>query len=263
MLQYSEYDVQSALSAFIKKLWTLDNRENPQYSGEKSVLPNGCFTIVFIEGYGVKAATRLEEKVLLPGIYFVGQLTEAIRVDILPHTRAIMVQLYAWAPCHFSDASMLTFTDRIVPIEEAGPSISISAMSHREIVRTVYAVFKPLFRHDHHTFLIHQACLLLLNTAGNMNMATLSEYLGCSARYLQKRFKFHIGLTPKEYAIILKLRNAVDDIAYPQHGPLLLTRLALAHDFYDQAHFINTFRAIVKTAPSKFDQSNFLLAYKR
>jgi AraC-like DNA-binding protein len=74
---------------------------------------------------------------------------------------------------------------------------------------------------------------------------------------------FAASVTPKQFSRLIQLRNAVDDMAYPQNGAAMLTRLAYTHNFYDQAHFINTFRDIVKTLPSKFDQTAYVLAYKR
>jgi len=78
-MNYAEYPAGPILAPFVKKLWALDNLFSAGSSGERSVLPNGCFTLVFIEGGAVKAATKLERRTLLPGSYFVGQLTEAIR----------------------------------------------------------------------------------------------------------------------------------------------------------------------------------------
>ncbi len=43
----------------------------------------------------------------------------------------------------------------------------------------------------------------------------LCVQLNCSSRHLQKIFLKYIGLSPKEFSIIIKLRNAIDEIAYP------------------------------------------------
>lgn len=103
---------------------------------------------------------------------------------------------------------------------------------------------------------------MIVNTHGNTTITEVASTLNCSARYLQKLFKTAIGLTPKQLAIIIKLRNAVDDIAYPGTGSSTLTRLALANQFYDQAHFNNTFQAIVKTSPTKFHVPDYFLSNK-
>ena len=63
--------------------------------------------------------------------------------------------------------------------------------------------------------------------------------------------------------MILKLRYAVDDLAYPADDAIHLTRLALVHGFYDQAHFIHSFRTIVNTSPGKFHPPDYVLAFKK
>jgi len=261
MLRYSEYQVHSPLSAFIKKLWTLDNSENTSDSGARSVLPNGCFTIAFIEGQGIQVKTRLSEKFLNPGLYFVGQLTGAITVNLLPNTKAIMVQLFAWTPVHFSEVAMPAFTDQVLPLTM--PVINTSKFNNSAIALAVHRAFRAHFRHNKNTYLIQQACLYLAETRGGLTISALATQLGRSERHLQKLFKQHIGVTPKAFAVILKLRNAVDDIAYPQYANIILTRLALENNFYDQAHFINTFQSIVGTSPAKFDKTTYLLAFKK
>ncbi len=258
---YSEYQVRSPLSAFIKKLWTLDNSGSRLETGERAVLPNGCFTIAFISGNGILVKTRLTDTLLSPGVYFVGQLTGGITVNLLPHTKAIMVQLFAWAPVHFSKAPMSAYTDRVVPLTD--PVISVDILNNPAIALAVHRAFVDHFRHNKNTFLIQQACLLLAGAGGALTVGNLAAQLGCSERQLQKQFKQHIGLSPKAFAIILRLRNAVDDIAYPRQAHILLSNLALENNFYDQAHFINTFQSIVGMSPAKFDKTAYLLAFKK
>lgn len=104
---------------------------------------------------------------------------------------------------------------------------------------------------------------MILISNGNTTVAEMAETLNCSSRYLQKLFKIHIGLSPKELSVIIKLREAVDGIAYPDLDSASLTRLALVNQFYDQAHFNNTFQKIVKTSPKKFHVPDYLLSLKR
>jgi len=258
---YAEYQVRSPLSGFIKKLWTLDNSNSRLETGERAVLPNGCFTIAFITGEGIQVKTRLTDTLLTPGVYFVGQLTEAISVNLLPHTKAIMVQLFAWSPAHFGTAPMLDYADRVLPLTD--PGINVDALNNPAVALAVYRAFAGRFRHNKNTFLIQQACLLLAGAGGALTVGELASRLGCSERQLQKQFKQHVGLSPKAFAIILRLRNAVDDIAYPRQAHVLLTSLALENNFYDQAHFINTFQSIIGVSPAKFDKKAYLLAFKK
>jgi AraC-like DNA-binding protein len=260
---YSEYHVNGLLSLFIKKLWTLDHSACPTISDEKSVLPNGCFTLVFISGDGVMAGTCREEVVLGQGVYFCGQLTSAIRVRLLPKTRATMVQLYAWAPVFFSKTGMHHLTDRIIPFDEKDLMVDLRTLSDQRILHGVYHHFKACFAPGLHAALIAESSARLMNSAGSLTVQGICSELKCSDRHLEKLFRCYVGLSPKEFAMILMVRNAADDLAYTQRAALSLTALAVKNNFYDQAHFGRRFKRIVRMPPGKFDPADHLLAFKK
>jgi len=267
MFRYEEYQVRRERSLFIKKLWTLNNLNNSLPVADKSVLPNGCFNIAFIQGTGLRIQHQNTHRLLPAGVYFCGQMSQALGVSIEPYTKATMVQLYPWTPVHFTAADLSLFTDQIVATTDMGfvpfDKLKIEEGStHTSICRQVSAAFNPLLNFSTASSLILRGTQMIVNTHGNTTVAEVATTLNCSARYLQKLFKTAIGLTPKQLAVIIRLRDAVDDIAYPGTGSATLTRVALANQFYDQAHFNNTFQAIVKTSPTKFHVPDYFLSFK-
>lgn len=55
MLTNKELYVQNTLSFCINKLWILENFDSEGESANKTLVPNGCFNIAFINGQGVLA----------------------------------------------------------------------------------------------------------------------------------------------------------------------------------------------------------------
>lgn len=267
MFQYKEYYADNRFSVFLKKIWILDNLANHERILGKQVLPNGCFNIAVIEGNGLIIKHMGWEKHLLTGNYFCGQMTQAISVELLPYSKATMVQLHPWTPAHFSAADMSKFTDQIVPLEvlEIGPDHFswLPGRSHKEIYLTFVLAFGPMMREGSTQELIYRAAALMVESNGKLQISKLSDYLGCSSRHLQKTFKKHIGLTPKQLSLILRLRNTVDSIAYRQKDLLSMTDLALDSDFFDQAHFINAFRSFAKVSPKRINIPNYFLSFKK
>lgn len=96
---------------------------------------------------------------------------------------------------------------------------------------------------------------------GDINIHKLSKSLRCSTRLVEKKFNQSVGMSPKEYATILKIRNLIDNLSKGQVSQSL-TQLALEYGFYDQAHFIKTFKKIAQISPGKFEADNYLLAYQ-
>ena len=268
MFSYEEFLVNGVLNLFIKKLWSLNNLQNPDQITQKSILPNGCFTLAFIEGNGLSIEIGSEVAHYKEGVYFCGQLTKVIKVDVLPFTKAIMVQLFPWTPVHFTSLNMALYVNRLVPVEDLNLKIQLRStpilnISYLSILKFTWLNFAPLFKTNRSSDFITGSCKMLISSDHDQILKELCTRQGCSQRQLQKKFKRHLGLGPKEFSIIIKLRKAIDDLAFTENSTQTLTRLAISNHFYDQAHFNHTFQSIVKTSPKKFNAPDFLLSFKK
>lgn len=267
MFRYEEYYAENRFSLFIKKIWILDNLANPMNITNKSVFPNGCFNIAIIEGEGLIIKHLGMEKHLISGCYFCGQMTQVVSVHILPKSKATMIQLHPWAPAHFTQADMSKFTDEITSfdkLEIASKQMEkLSGKGPLEIYQAVVMNFYPLLITGPVPELIYKAASIIMNTGGKQSVSKLATDLGCSTRHMQKIFKRHIGLSPKQLSLIVRLRGAVDEIAYPQKDTLSITDLALDNNFYDQAHFINAFKTFARMSPRKINIPDYFLSFKK
>ncbi|MGZ4653760.1 helix-turn-helix domain-containing protein [Oryzihumus sp.] len=71
-----------------------------------------------------------------------------------------------------------------------------------------------------------------------------------SSRGLQRLFHHYVGVGPKWVLARYRLHDAVSALDGGWTGSL--TDLAHAHGWYDQAHFIRDFTALVGVAPSQY-----------
>lgn len=83
-----------------------------------------------------------------------------------------------------------------------------------------------------------------------VSVATLVADLALSPTRFIQVFKRDVGLTPKRFSRVQRFQAAVQAIA--RGDALSWTDLALRLGYYDQAHFINEFRAFAGMAPSGF-----------
>jgi len=82
------------------------------------------------------------------------------------------------------------------------------------------------------------------------NMENVAMRYGITARYLQKIFLQHTGLTPKLYSKINRFQKSLVLIS---RRNLPLTTIALDSGYFDQSHFIREFKAFSGMTPSSFD----------
>ena len=73
---------------------------------------------------------------------------------------------------------------------------------------------------------------------------------GVSVRQFQKVFKLYAGVSPKYFQRVARLEVIVRHLLIDRQRQYL--DLALAHGFYDQAHFIRDFKRFTGDTPSRF-----------
>jgi AraC-like DNA-binding protein len=98
--------------------------------------------------------------------------------------------------------------------------------------------------------MVSAALRAIAATAGGIRVRKLAADLGVSQDSLEKHFRRIVGASPKQFATIVRLRQAVE---LSRQSPSL-TALALDAGYYDQSHFIRDFRAITGDAPGHFFQ---------
>jgi transcriptional regulator GlxA family with amidase domain len=79
-------------------------------------------------------------------------------------------------------------------------------------------------------------------------IAELTRYIGLSQSALERRFRRTLGISPKRFASIVRLRRAVRLRA----GGADLTTISQAAGYFDQAHFIHDFRRATGRPPETF-----------
>jgi AraC-like DNA-binding protein len=83
---------------------------------------------------------------------------------------------------------------------------------------------------------------------GRVSIASLASASGLSESAFLRRFRDHVGASPKTFASLVRLQRIL------RIGPDAadLTTLAMDAGYYDQSHFIRDFRAMTGRAPGNF-----------
>ena len=99
------------------------------------------------------------------------------------------------------------------------------------------------------SLLIPPSLARLQTRAGQLPIPQLAEELAVSQRQLERLFQLQVGMTPKQYARLVRVETA--RLALKQHTETT-TRLAVDLGFYDQAHFIREFRSVIGMTPTAY-----------
>ena len=89
----------------------------------------------------------------------------------------------------------------------------------------------------------------LRETAGRARIDALAGELGCSRRYLARRFAAEVGLPPKALARQIRFAHVC---ARVRQEPAAWARLAAEAGYCDQAHLSRDFHELAGTTPTDF-----------
>jgi AraC-like DNA-binding protein len=144
-------------------------------------------------------------------------------------------------------------TEKRVDCRDIFPKYAIEAIEDRLAVQKtaqqrVQCVEQFLLAHlnrHNQDLLIQAACKELDKAHGIYAIAKLARLFGLSERTLERRFQNHIGVTPKKYARVVRLRHAL----FQRQTLSSWAEVAYSVGFYDQSHLINDFQELYGLSP--------------
>jgi len=95
----------------------------------------------------------------------------------------------------------------------------------------------------------------IISSPNQMSIEQISNKVGYSQKHLIKLFKDNVGLTPKGFLKIIRFQKAIEEIAGSKKADW--TGIAYESGYYDQAHFINDFKAFSGFTPNQYLKKQF------
>ena len=98
--------------------------------------------------------------------------------------------------------------------------------------------------------LIIGALKIINQHRGQINSTQLAKNLGVSNKQLERKFAALIGKSPKKFIKIVRFQSVLDSAKKMNEEKL--SNLAYDNGYFDQAHFINDFKAYTGYTPKEF-----------
>lgn len=242
--EHARYLPSERLQSWIEHHWTVrwDLRGKEPYLAQ--TLPHPSIHIVFekdksriqgiIEG---KFSTLLEDKGIVWGIKF---------------------KPGAFYP--FYQKPVRTITNRSIPIESVF-SVNVSELERsvlnakdddQRIKIVEAAFFQKLPEEDVNTIWIQKTVQLILEQNDILRAEDVAKKVGVNLRTLQRQFSRYVGVTPKWVIQRYRLHEAAERLENGENVDG--SRLALDLGYFDQAHFIKDFKAMIGISPEQYSK---------
>jgi AraC-like DNA-binding protein len=173
--------------------------------------------------------------------------------DQTASTRTVLIRLMPWSlPVIFGE-SAFRLTDKSESLQDLLPSLFKSIVSGTsEAIVAAEANQELLIRQRRRSnrvpnIIAIEGARSILRSDGKVRVGELEATLGWSRRHLERTFLNEIGLTPKEFAGIVRFRRAEKALKAGRR----FADVALEVGYYDQAHLANDIKRYSGTTPSR------------
>lgn len=96
-------------------------------------------------------------------------------------------------------------------------------------------------------YLLHAAAMMIRRCGGRTTVAEICDALHVNYKWLERNFRMATGVTPKHYVSNIRFLHAWTDVHKAEQP---LTGIALDNGYYDQNHFIKTYKKYTGKIPS-------------
>ena len=254
-MEFRSYSPCERLRDIVLCYWSVDVAKNAPAHPER-VYSTGGITILFHYGTPfISTAPDGRQTVQDPSLVC-GQYTTYSDVLASPGAGMMGVVLFPFALRAFSNIPMKLLTGKEVRFGDLFPDFGdieermALAPGNEARVQLLDRTFLALLKSERgrHYESIRSALGMIEGSRALITEESIVDALEVSERTLQRIFDDYIGLTPHEFLQLRRINHAIDSLK----GTSRLTDIALDADFYDQAHFIKTFKSITGYTPGEY-----------
>ncbi len=208
-----------------------------------------------------------EIKTTLPDFYVAGQQTVSYLLKVSKKNTAIFgVVLKPKALWFYYEVDMRTLNDKVVKMESVlGEEYNTLVNNFKKIetngerVSLMEKYFKNKVNEKKYTpSLVDTALDLIYRKRGCTNLKDLIKETGLSERTLQRQFSVQVGVSPTQYARLIRFNNLFTEIAKPERN-LDISFLTTFYNFHDVSHLNKEFKKYCGEPPSDFLIDKFTL----
>ncbi|MET3612938.1 AraC-like DNA-binding protein [Rhizobium aquaticum] len=249
------------IAPFIHHFWVFEAPAGIPASDARIVVPNGRPKLIVPWRNGLDAGNERHGRMTRESeIVFIGVWDEPTTLSSSPSpTTTIGIEFHPSGLARFLRGDMSDIFSAIAPADallgRTGHALQqrlSSATTIGEAVGLTQAFLLESFRFekDRADFLVDAAISMMRQSRSGLRIEDIADLLGCSRRHLQTVFNQRIGIGPKRLQGILAFEGLYR--AFARDGDVSRLNAEALDHFYDQPHFIRSFRDYTGYSPTKY-----------
>lgn len=240
---YNQVKPHSILSNYIDAFWTVEGIG--EHLQKTNILPDGCVDLIFNLGGDCKTGNGIlkSEKT-----YLVGTMTISRESFVDTQTKIIGVRFKPAAfSAFYNYASLDQVTNQIIDFEQT-LSPDLNKLKQYSVSYLNDYFLSRMSKHENHLFPVLKDVRI---ARGQVCIKELARRNFITTRQLERIFKKETGISPKEFANIVRFQFALEKIKGNRQQKSLQD-IAFENGYYDHAHLSNEIKRYTGLAPSQF-----------
>lgn len=256
-MRFHYYSPSEVLAPYIRQYWVLEAGASEAPVTER-VVPNAHIELMFHYGnpFDISTAGHRSSQ---PRSLISGLSHTFSDVVTRGESGVIAVAFHPYGACNFFPFSLRELENLSIGLEDIDRSEirdvedrlgRARTLPERIVIVERYLAgrLKPIDPLDMKR--LREGLRLIRESRGQIRVPELAEALCLSGKTLERKFAAYLGKAPKQYLRIVRFVESMHSLQRP--GKENLTRIALGNGYFDQAHFINDFKALSGLTPSEF-----------
>lgn len=250
-MRYEELAPSVAFEPLISRFWAFGASESDPAQFDHVVMPDGACNLTVVQpfpGAALHLSLSGPSAVAMKVPIFRGALFRGVRIQ--PGALRTLLGL-----------DVETMVDQSLALDTLLPELFKTSCARLNPWPESLAAFALVVeavladRADHASSLdqaVQQVVAQLIASDGDMPMTLLLKSSGLSERQMRRRFVAEVGLTPKVFSRLRRVRRACADLFRQQNFGV--ASISYDHGFADQAHFSREMRAMFGMSPQLLQQ---------
>jgi len=194
--------------------------------------------------------------------FVLGQLQKPVTVNFKEDLDLITILFKSTGMYRLFGIPMQLFADRGIDFELvcrrqeeiAVRKVFCSDTTEKRVAAIEALLLEKLPRHpDQRADRIEYASHLILSHSGNLSVNQLAREVNMSRRNLERHFIGQVGLSPKSFSCIARIKNALELIIFQPMSAW--KEISQKLEYADQAHFFHEFKKFTGKTPGEYFQS--------
>jgi AraC-like DNA-binding protein len=243
-MKYKQFHPHPALTPYIDAYWTVHG-SMPQPRLEK-ILPDGCVDIIFNLGDDCRTD---DNRFLMKSekAYLVGTMTRYKETLMHEETHLLGIRFKPAAfSVFYNYTSLHELTDKTIECDKILTPDLKQTLQH-SIAYLNHFFLNKISKPKHYLF---QVIENIQRNKGQIKVDTLVQDHFTTARQLERSFRQHIGVSPKEFISFTRYQQALKTIQQKNPNTSLLD-IAFECGYYDHSHLTNEIKRYTGVVPSQ------------